>query len=743
MKPITCICLLMSTISVSFAQVHHMAIPDLGKQQTWYDQPASPVHQKGGGDVIWQTSFNWKDNTSPRGWTLPAGWIIKDNADLGNNWIWRDDTLGGPYTSAPAPAHFATPSDGFICVPMAEYNFRDEILTYNKMDTYIMTPPIDCSSVSSVVVKFNQYFRFASGVPKIEMLVTNDDGVRWSSYDINFNLPLNTETPPEFQTPEINISDAAAGMSTVQIRFYVQGISFYYIMIDDLLLVEAFDYDLVLEDFWTDFNDGSADPEGHLNYIPYSQIGMAAGNGGKVGDFLMRGAFLNKGNRDQENVALHVLVLRNGVDYYNKTSSITIISPLDRDTLSILDPLRPMEYGDYEINLTAVSANNEEVPGNNYAKANFTINDSLYQYADFGPEGGISTGVYGLSKGGDIMAVVYDLKTPCVINSICAPLGRWYQESIPTLQFVLFKYMAEEDDYAEIMTSEVIDFDITRERLLFTLPLIKDGESEFLEPGKYLAGVRSWGIDGNGPGDTEGIAIGLDQSSKFPSVSALVYLQNKNDWYFIDKMPMIGFSINEHSGPREAPATFNVDMNRHIGNGEFHPGSDFVDVSGTFSNWTGSARLADPEADGIYTITLEGMPVGKDIEYKYRINGDWNTSEFPNGGPNRKYTVRYWNILNDIYNGGILTGVNQASQVASFSVYPNPASGPFTVEYNSPVATDLLITLTDIRGRSLYQNRVSGATVHREKINNLLPEGLYFLTLNDGKMIRVQKVVVK
>jgi hypothetical protein len=118
MKTITFLFMLMVTVSVSFGQVHQMATPDPGKQQAWYDRRAYPVNQKGGGDVIWQTSFNWKDNTSPQGWTLPDGWVIKDNADLGNPWIWRDDTLRGQWTLSPAPAHFTTPVDGFICVPI-------------------------------------------------------------------------------------------------------------------------------------------------------------------------------------------------------------------------------------------------------------------------------------------------------------------------------------------------------------------------------------------------------------------------------------------------------------------------------------------------------------------------------------------------------------------------------------------------------------------------------------------------
>jgi len=153
--------------------------------------------------------------------------------------------------------------------------------------------------------------------------------------------------------------------------------------------------------------------------------------------------------------------------------------------------------------------------------------------------------------------------------------------------------------------------------------------------------------------------------------------------------------------------------------------------------------MTDEDADGIYTLIIEGMPVSKVIEYKYRINGDWNTSEYANGGPNRKYTVRYWNVLNDTYNGGIATGVDQNNLVASFNVYPNPTKGAFTVEVLNKVAADLVITLTNMQGHVVYQNKLSGALTHTETIDNNLAKGLYFLSVNSGKEVKVQKVVVQ
>jgi hypothetical protein len=722
--------------ATGFAQVlkNHGDAP---VRNTDKQQPEMTSPLKGGGDIIWQTSFNWKDTGSPTGWRLPEGWEVKDNSDLGNGWIWRDDSLHGLFSDVGIPAHFATPGDGYLCVPMDEYNSRDGIDTENVIDTYIVTPPIDCSSASSVMVKFNQEFRLCCSNYNIEMLVTNDAGVHWASYEIRFGIRGNTVTPPKFQSPEINISDVAAGLKNVQIKFYIHGMARYYMMIDDLKLVEAFSNDLVLTESWTEFNAGFDATIGHLNYLPYTQIGMASEKGGKIGDFQFRGAFLNNGMADQEEVALNTSVLRDGVEVYNKTSTTKTIWPLERDTLTITDPLSPADYGDYKINLKAISANAEEVPANNSATVYFTVNDTLFQRADLSAEAGISSGAWsGGGRAGDVMAISYDVQAPCEVNSISAYLTRITETGTPTLQFVLFRYMAAEDDYAEVMTSEIIDFDLTRERSRITLPLSKDGESEFLQPGEYLAGVRTWGSDG-----TDGLDIGWDLSTKFPSGYSLCYQVSDNGWAAVDKLTMIGFNLNAQGGPTQASVTFNVDMTLSIASGDFKPGTDLLDVTGLASTWSGTAVMSDPDGNGIYTVTVEGLQIAGNLNYLYRING--NPEPFPaNQNPFRNYTVRYWNIVNNTINTGAVSGTDPIVGNSTFTVYPNPTTGTFNLAVNNGTASDLEITLTNIQGQVVYRNRVEKVASYQETIGGKLSKGMYFLSVRSGKEVRVEKVII-
>ncbi len=93
-------------------------------------------------------------------------------------------------------------------------------------------------------------------------------------------------------------------------------------------------------------------------------------------------------------------------------------------------------------------------------------------------------------------------------------------------------------------------------------------------------------------------------------------------------------------GPETFSVKFSVDMSYQVTLGNFDPATEFVDVAGNFNNWgdpTGNQLNAG--AADIYTVTLEGFAADSALEFKFRINGDWDNSEFPDGGPNRTYTV--------------------------------------------------------------------------------------------------------
>ncbi len=746
MRRFTFLLALLGIASVSYGQVAQTGQNALVKQQEIV--LGDKINDfKAGGDTIWSTTFDWADETQERGWSLPEGWSIVDNTDFGMPWIWRDDTLGGNFTNQAAPGHFITAENGFICVPVDEYNAVDGVTTSNACDTYIETPPIDCSAYPSVMVNFNHLFRTCcAGAFSMEMQVTNDDWVHQAVYDVRFGIANNTVTPVKYRSPEINISDVAAGLPNIKIRFHwFNGSSHYYWMIDDLTLTEAYQNDLVLEDSWADFNDGADDRVGHINYWPLSQMGGAAGEdiGGFIGDYLFSGALLNNGMSEQENAHVQTTILKNGEQIFQESSDAIYVDLLVRDTLDVNSTFLADDYGDYQITFDALSDNAEEVERNNSSSIMFTVNDTLMHRADFSAEAGVNSGGWvGGANAGDWVGAGYDLFEAAEINSITARIGGVTDDQFPTYQFLLMKYIDDEEGWVEWIVSDIYDADSTIAGTYQTHEMEKDGETEFLEPGFYVAAVRFWGDDGTELG-SNGMSIGWDKDNKWNGWYSHVYLTETDAHFNPGKMPMIGVVLNEEGGPTEAAVTFNVDMNAHINNMEFTPGSDFVDVAGTFNNWEGSEAMTDEDGDGIYTLTIEGMPVAERINYRYRINADPATSEYPDDEDGRSYTIRYWNILNNTYNGGQTTGVEDITLIQTLRVYPNPTQGEFTVQIANSDISDLDITLIDLQGHVVYKTRVEGAITHQETIENNFSKGIYFLTVNNGKEVKVQKVIIQ
>lgn len=87
---------------------------------------------------------------------------------------------------------------------------------------------------------------------------------------------------------------------------------------------------------------------------------------------------------------------------------------------------------------------------------------------------------------------------------------------------------------------------------------------------------------------------------------------------------------------------FQVNMSYQMELNQFDPEFDFVDVAGSFNGWGSTlTQLSDEDQDSVYSVTLDGFTVGQTIEFKFRINGNWDgTEEFPGGGGNRVYNVQ-------------------------------------------------------------------------------------------------------
>jgi hypothetical protein len=699
---------------------------------------------KGEGDVFFSETFNWKDPSSERGWSLPAGWIIKDETDLGTPWVWRagTDSIKGHLTFEKGHKYSKTPEDGFFCFPMDEYNFIDGVITDKYATTWFQLPSIDCSTRPTVVLKMRQYFRTNPSVG-LTMQVSNDQGSHWATYSLAYETLLNIFCKNPFV--EINISDVAAGMPDVWIKFVWTNMRMYFWAIDDITLSEAFNNELQLEKAWlymTDLDPLNND-EGFYYMVPKSQTGTDG-----FGGYTFKAGLLNAGRDDQESCFVNAEVFKNGTSVYNKSSASRDIWALQRDTFPITDQFVPDGYGNYDIVLTAKQKQTDGLPENNVFKDTYYITDSVYSISDWEFETYSSVAGFNNSDG-DYLGVEYDIKTRTEVNSISTLIMQRPENKIActqpgySFQYWLFWYSPDDATWIELLSSEFTEVTTAMLDKWVTLPLMKDGESEFLDPGRYIAAIQMYHNGGAGANNSlYRFTIGSDNSHR-QTLAKSVYHNVVDDlatWYQNRDISMIRLNINSTGAPKNADVVFNVDMNIPITNGSFKPATDFVDVSGTINNWGSSEHMTDVDADGIYTLTIPAMGTFQKIEYKYRINGDWNTSEFPSGGANRVYRTSYYNMIHDVYNNGKSLGIGANSLTAAINAYPNPSDGQFTLDVTNSKVLDLNIMVTNIQGQIVYRNQVKSVLNYQQNIDlSSFAKGMYFLKVND----EVVKLLVK
>jgi len=696
---------------------------------------------KGDGDVFWSTTFDFKDETSELGFRWPEGWTNRDNTDRGDVWVWGDDSIKGRFTRLPG-LNSHTPGDGWIMFTADLYNYKDNVVTSNTHDAWFQIPAIDCSSKSSVIVKFYQNFRTCCGSPNVKLYVTNDGGVHWAIYDCAFGTQTN-----DFclrNEAEINISEVAAGLPNVELRFWFQENTHYFWALDDLSLSEGFHNELVLEDDRAYMINGiENDEEGFMPYLPWKQF-----NSPGFGAHTFWAAFYNNGLDDQEGVALNVDVTKNGEAAFTAVSGTSDIWTLERDTLNFTgSPFRPDGYGDYHFTYTAVSDNEEQVPGNNTANYYLTVSDSIYSRCDDVKEDNQSTAGWagGGNSDGDYLGVLYTLVQPMEVNSLSVLIThRTDNPGAGTrvgmeCQYWIFKDMGE-DGFAPIISSSPLTIEEQHFEEWVTLPLEKDGESEFLTPGNYIAAIQTW--HGGGANADNGVfrfSIGYDMTYYTASKSLMLWAES-DTWGNPGRLNMIRMNFNETGGPATGTVVFNADMNAQIAKGSMNPATDFVDVTGSFNDWSGSAHMTDADGNGVYTLTVTGIPVFQEIDYKYRINGSAALAEFPQGN-NREAMVRYYTVLNDVYNNGISVLSVPANPLATqVSVFPNPASGSLNISIRNAQPADTRVAVTSLQGQVVYR-AILKSTLEQDIPLDLsgFAKGLYILKVNDT----VTKIVVE
>ncbi len=180
---------------------------------------------------------------------------------------------------------------------------------------------------------------------------------------------------------------------------------------------------------------------------------------------------------------------------------------------------------------------------------------------------------------------------------------------------------------------------------------------------------------------------------------------------------------------------FTVDMTKAVDAGTFDPEVDFIDVAGDMNGWGGSEHLTLDEGN-IYSLKINNVKVGAELGYKFRINGSWDSNEYPGDLPNRAYTAVYgYQLVHHFYD--VTLGVEDILTFSEIRFYPNPITNSLVIENANKVHRVIISNLVGQEFKTL------NALSPRMEINtSSLERGVYFLTFEakDGTR-RTEKII--
>jgi hypothetical protein len=243
--------------------------------------------------------------------------------------------------------------------------------------------------------------------------------------------------------------------------------------------------------------------------------------------------------------------------------------------------------------------------------------------------------------------------------------------------------------------------------------------------------VEGW-VNGNGVIDKETVEIEGIHMRCAEDIDIVLYIDE-----FIERQ-VVG----------EVDVTFNVNMKKWIADGLFDVSDDFVDVAGTMNGW-GGTMMADEDGDSVYSVVIPLMNYSTH-EFKFRINGSWDTSEFPGGGPNRVYTVgdSTGNVVTYWYNNEVYVGIDNSLIPDVYELgqnYPNPFNPTTTIPLALPEAGNVKMIIYDITGRQVMElyNGFMPAGYHNVNFAvGRIPSGMYIYRVMVNNFTDVKKMTI-
>jgi subtilisin-like proprotein convertase family protein len=84
------------------------------------------------------------------------------------------------------------------------------------------------------------------------------------------------------------------------------------------------------------------------------------------------------------------------------------------------------------------------------------------------------------------------------------------------------------------------------------------------------------------------------------------------------------------------------------------------------------------------------------------------------------------------------------TSLSNFVLYPNPNKGNFTVQFNSSSSNEIAISVHDMRGRTILNNKYSNTGLFSQNVQlDQVQSGVYLVTVQDGDKKVVKRIIIE
>ena len=136
-----------------------------------------------------------------------------------------------------------------------------------------------------------------------------------------------------------------------------------------------------------------------------------------------------------------------------------------------------------------------------------------------------------------------------------------------------------------------------------------------------------------------------------------------------------------------------------------------------------------------YQWYYNGLPISGATtqNYNFTLNGNYYVMVFNNLGCS---TVSAVITINDV-------GISENANASLLSIYPNPTSNNFTLEFNLAKASQMKINVINIRGQIIYSEDVNAsAGIYKKKISlGENANGIYYLQIITNENLVTKKII--